>query len=583
MSSLLRPVVIETCQTSLRSRRRSSINPLAAVPRLLASNSSDVEGSAISDEPNKTSEVALGVDCAPKPAIPRLSPLLNAHMPDYASKITVPRHHDTLPTLEMYEISSPSSTSPPTAIESRKASFLDFHEGTTTLSPKLERMRWRLASGFFAYFMCGWGDGVTGTVLPYFMSEFNLSFMTSSLLFAGSTCGFIVGTLLVESIMKMLGRVCLTHLQRSLVPALFRGSGKTHEGTSFSALQARHVGLLISSVLHGVFFVIMGTRGGFAVLFLAYVVAAFARSILTETSPPAALNEYFVSAREEALGYAFGLWSFGGVASPLVCQAIIATGVPWFKFYYGSLVLSAINVVFLVITFRPTIGEFTKERQILLTEAREAAGMETASVPSSPRSESGSTSKPAPAVDVPPPRNTLRLALSMAYQWAFSIFALLYCGCETTTQGFMVTYLLGTRHANPKTAGYVTSGFWGGITVGRFVWGYFTPSLVLFDCSLIRIDELSHSDLHLPKENISFKHALVGVILIMQILVWLINSIFANALFASIIGLMCGPVFPACLAIANAILPAEVHMVSMALISAYASFGSGWFLVASSK
>jgi hypothetical protein len=61
----------------------------------------------------------------------------------------------------------------------------------------------------------------------------------------------------------------------------------------------------------------------------------------------------------------------------------------------------------------------------------------------------------------------------------------------------MVTYLLATRvylspcydpillplscpqHANPKTVGYVTSGFWGGITIGRFAWGYFIPSYVL--------------------------------------------------------------------------------------------------------
>jgi len=31
------------------------------------------------------------------------------------------------------------------------------------------------------------------------------------------------------------------------------------------------------------------------------------------------------------------------------------------------------------------------------------------------------------------------------------------------------------QNANPQTVGYVSSGYWGGITIGRFAWGHFTP------------------------------------------------------------------------------------------------------------
>ena len=51
------------------------------------------------------------------------------------------------------------------------------------------------------------------------------------------------------------------------------------------------------------------------------------------------------------------------MASPLVCQTIIAMGIPWSHFYLGSLVLSAFNVAFLVITFRPTTTEFLSDRE----------------------------------------------------------------------------------------------------------------------------------------------------------------------------------------------------------------------------
>jgi hypothetical protein len=60
----------------------------------------------------------------------------------------------------------------------------------------------------------------------------------------------------------------------------------------------------------------------------------------------------------------------GSVISPLVCQSIIATGVPWYRFYYGSLVLSVSNIVFLYIIFKPTFGERDREHQKALNRSR---------------------------------------------------------------------------------------------------------------------------------------------------------------------------------------------------------------------
>jgi hypothetical protein len=99
---------------------------------------------------------------------------------------------------------------------------------------------------------------------------------------------------------------------------------------------------------------------------------------------------YFAEGPKQALGYGLGSASqylhpapllpallnkcflgLGSVISPLVCQSIIATGVPWYRFYYGSLLLSALNVVFLYITFKPTLGERDREHQEALNESRQ--------------------------------------------------------------------------------------------------------------------------------------------------------------------------------------------------------------------
>jgi len=56
-----------------------------------------------------------------------------------------------------------------------------------------------------------------------------------------------------------------------------------------------------------------------------------------------------------------------------VCQAIIAKGVPWFHFYLGSLVLSATNVTFLVLTFKPTASEFLQDLEGAIAGGRIAS------------------------------------------------------------------------------------------------------------------------------------------------------------------------------------------------------------------
>jgi hypothetical protein len=79
-------------------------------------------------------------------------------MSDYESKIIIPRHHNTLHMLAMSDASSPTST-PPHSAGRKLSSFTTLIGDSKPVLVKLERLRWRLASGFFAYFICGWGDG----------------------------------------------------------------------------------------------------------------------------------------------------------------------------------------------------------------------------------------------------------------------------------------------------------------------------------------------------------------------------------------------------------------------------------------
>lgn len=220
MSILLTTAVDEGCQAKgfLRGRRRSSVYPTSAIPRVfsttqlttapLESGSDHYNDSAVVDDPEAISctfDASPGDSInSPMTSITHVLPLSHAHVSDHASEMIVRK---SIAPAGM-------SSSPPTLGESSKATITvntiassasGYPEplGVGVVPPEQlaempdpsevektpERKNWRLAAGYFAFFMCGWGDGsksflnrylvdlhllmillllppVTGTVLP---------------------------------------------------------------------------------------------------------------------------------------------------------------------------------------------------------------------------------------------------------------------------------------------------------------------------------------------------------------------------------------------------------------------------------
>ncbi|OCH96576.1 MFS general substrate transporter [Obba rivulosa] len=440
---------------------------------------------------------------------------------------------------------------------------------------KVERSKSRLTSALFAFFTLGWADGVTGTLLPHFQADFHLSFMTSSLFFVASATGYGIGTLLVEHVMRFLGRYYITlngafatGSRRSLLQRSSSSGPGATKILAYSASQSRFVTLVLASLLHATFFAIMGSRRGFPSMFVAYVISAFARSFISGGYN----NVYVSSTPRNALGYMYGTWAIGSFAAPLVCQSIIAVGVPWARFYCGSLVLSAINTSVIVFAFRPTPHESAAEVSLALQMIRPSqpgASLRSGAADISPsgfepsefsRGDLKSTSSVACTNYTKPPLSTgaLLRACKEPYVWAFSLFSWLYTGTESSTQGFIVLYLLNTRNANPQTVGYVTSGFWGGMAISRLVWGYASPMITF-------------------RQRKYIIHGCILLAMCMHLCIWFVRSFVENAFSAAMVGVAYGPIFPGNLAQATETLPQELHLVSLAIISAFASFGAALF------
>ncbi|KAI0639172.1 major facilitator superfamily domain-containing protein [Trametes polyzona] len=424
----------------------------------------------------------------------------------------------------------------------------------------LQRAKTRLASAFFAYFVLGWGDGD-------FKKDLQLSFVLSSLFWVASASGYALGTITVEHVTRVLGR---TRYLRAPLPSVFafpmsktRGNQETTV-IGFSRSRSRFFTMLIASILHALFFVLMGSKRGFASMMIAYVISAFAR------------NVYVPSVSKGGLGFLYGFTSVGSFVAPLVCQSIVATGIRWANFYFGSLVLSALNACFVVYAFRPTVDELKGDADLAweLYKSTATARSDATSSVAAMTSVSPATST-APILrkkDVLGPRCYMA-AVKNLQTWASAAFACIYSGSESATQGFIVVYLLNTRHANPNTVGYVTSGFWGGMAVSRFAWGYLGRIIsfrqrkwIVQACIVLPIRSLNNSRM-LP----------LVIALVMHLLILLVPSFVENAVSTAMIGMLYGPIFPSNLATVRDLLPPELHLVSLAIVAALASIGAAIF------
>ncbi|EJD04321.1 MFS general substrate transporter [Fomitiporia mediterranea MF3/22] len=449
-----------------------------------------------------------------------------------------------------------------------------------------ERFWFRCAGAFFALFTAGWADGVTGTILPHIKNDFELSYIMSSLLFVTSTFGFALGVIMIEQVMCLLGSFQLSRIglskaiwfrsaqrRRKITRAMpshcFKGNDRDD---CQRHARARFRILVIGSLFHASFFVLMGTATGLSNVLIAYFIASLGKAFLNGT-----VNAYVAASPRRPLGQMYACNSIGAFAAPFVCQTLLARGIPWSHFYLGSLILSAMNTGLLALSFRPTRNERTQDSNCSSTldgayiETRMQSssfnsgateeGSPTRARSNTAMSEKSMGSKPWPlsaSLTEQRDRSALRLALRLRYIWAFSFFMCIYSGSETATQGYMATYLLAVRNANPNTVGYVTSGFWAGMAITRFITGFASPYL--------SFTQRKHAI-----------HIILICALSMHLCIWFINSVFENAFSTGIVGLLYGPVYPSVLALAVDLLPKEAHMITMAIIAGFSNLGSSIF------
>ena len=387
----------------------------------------------------------------------------------------------------------PQTPATPNELESSRppSPNVDAVSVTQTLtSPPINK--WRVLSCCLMSFGQGMNDAAPGALIPYMEKDYGIGYAIVSLIFVTNAIGFISAAPLVQIIQARLGRA------KSLV-------------LSQAILMAAYVMLVC--------------RPPFPVVVLSFLFIGFAVALSL------ALNNTFcasLAGNTTILGFFHGGYGVGGTVGPLIATALVTHGRAWSTFYFIALAIALANLAMGFGVFRHFERDTPSATQPLRPTASNPGGI---------------TSKSA----------LLKAALRNKTTILGALFIFAYQGAEVSISGWVISFLISYRHSSPTRVGYVTSGFWGGITVGRFV--------------------LSHPCHKYVGEKRSVFFLVLGASAF-QLLVWLVPNVIGEAVAVALVGLLLGPIYPCATAVFSKLLPSHQLLIpSLAIISALGSSG----------
>ncbi|KAI6084035.1 MFS general substrate transporter [Hypoxylon rubiginosum] len=346
----------------------------------------------------------------------------------------------------------------------------------------------RVAACFWTFVVMGANDAAYGPLIPYIQAHYGLNYTVVSLIFLTPFVGYTAAAFLNNPIHLYLG-------QRGVA--------------------------VICSGFHMLSYIIIAVHPPYPVLVIAFMLAGFGNG-----AADAAWNAWIgnMARANELLGILHGLYGVGAVLSPLIATTMITKGnLPWYSFYYVMIGMAVIDIAASVSCFWTATGH----------EYRESL---------SKHSDSS--------------RGSLKEALfkrpAARVTWLCSLFLLGYVGVEVALGGWIVEFMIQVRQGEPFASGMAATGFWLGLTIGRFVLGFITP----------RIGEKRAIMIYLP------------VTMGLELLFWLVPQFIVSAVAVGLQGFFIGPLFPAAIVAVSKLLPRHLHVGAIGFAAAFGSSGA---------
>ncbi|GAA5908103.1 hypothetical protein JCM8208_003690 [Rhodotorula glutinis] len=391
--------------------------------------------------------------------------------------------------------------------------------------------------------VAGWADASSGPLIPYIQDHYKISYTVVSMMFLGQMVGFIAAGLMSSWLSTRLGL------------------GKL---IAFGALvQALGLVFLIPALpfpANPIFFALSGA---------GMAVQDAQANVYVATLPNA----------ERKLSWLHASYGFGAACCPLAATAFASSGILFARFYSISLGLALANTAFLAYAFRlsyvvdssdpvertidvPGAPPITVDgaHDIELSERRPSATAASLVGEKADHADENEVGVVEPVkLDTRFGRRRNKMikqslllqALTQRVTYISSIFLLLYVGTEVSMGGWVVTFLISERDAG-ASAGYVATGFWFGLALGR---------LLLAPLNTF----------------VGEKRAVYGYLVTamgLEFVIWFRNELISNAVVVGLIGVLLGPVYPVNISIMSKVLPRRLHAPSIATAAALGQCGS---------
>ncbi|KAG9246560.1 major facilitator superfamily domain-containing protein [Calycina marina] len=350
--------------------------------------------------------------------------------------------------------------------------------------------RYRMVSICMMNFLSGLSDSAPGALIPYIENYYGIGYAFVSLIFVTTALGFITAALFVEALRVYLGRA------KSLILANF-----------FIACA----------------YTVIVCTPPWPVVVASFFLMGFGMAVNLALGNVFSAN---LSNATTMLGFMHGSYGAGGTIGPLISTAIASSGALWSRYYLLTLALTLFNLAFGGWSF----WNYEAEQSTLFAISLDRVA---------------SSAKPIAQL-----KNMLK-ALRTKTVIIGALFIFAYQGSEVSISGWVISFLISARNGDPKSIGYVTSGFWSGVTIGRF---FLSP--------------VAHKVGEKP-----FVYAMIIGAAVFELLVWQVPNVIGDAVALCIVGLLLGPIYPCAVVIFLKAIRKKDQVSSLSAISAFGSSG----------
>ena len=269
------------------------------------------------------------------------------------------------------------------------------------------------------------------------------------------------------------------------------------------------IGCFLGSVL------VLSTIPPFLVTLCMLLLLGFGGAILD-----AGLNAYIASLPRNTvlLNYLHAFYGIGALLGPILVSTILAVGLKWNFVYITWIFLSIVLFVSVMLSF---------QRRTVAAQ------------------ESGRSTE----------KNVLTSTLKRRIVWLAALFLLFYVGTEVSLGSWSYSFLLDERHGVPLFSGWIVSGYWIGLTLGRIV---------------------------LPQVALRFgdKRLIQGCLFgigVGMLTIWLIPTNLAAAIGLCFTGFCLGPIFPTTIGLMSQLVPSRLLASAIGFMASLGSMGGALF------